>query len=166
MGAHPIFESDFDCLTEIFGRGTQMSNERKRNWSNDDLDEDELLGNKKGKLEEVDDADALLLNDTDDELLKDSDDEDLLAEDPKDEPKSEKSNGEADLLEEPSGTTADIISKKERHDSVKSNEKDILNLEEELDYDDFSEDEEKDKRERFTSERKNNQSESSKPSQS
>ena len=47
----------------------------------------------KGKLEEVDDADALLLNDTDDDLLKDSDDEDLLAEDPKDEPKSEKSNG-------------------------------------------------------------------------
>merc|ERR1712210_132532 len=75
MGTHPIFESDFDCLTD---RIDWLMSERKRSW--DGLD-DELLEPKKGKIEteEEHDDDALLLNeDLDDDLLNDSDEEQEL----------------------------------------------------------------------------------------
>merc|ERR1712187_131171 len=67
MGTHPIFESDFDCLTD-------MPKERKRSWDGD-INEDDLLNEDTDK--KSDDGDQ----DIEDMLLLDHDPDDLLNED-------------------------------------------------------------------------------------
>merc|ERR1711934_277423 len=159
MGTHPIFESDFDCLTD---RIDWLISERKRSW--DGLD-DELLEPKKGKIEteEEHDDDALLLNeDLDDDLLNDSDEEQEL--------ENELNGDLGDELD--LGDTKENSNKAENGESTKieqqkeekalkedtSNKSDELALdleEEELDYDDELSDDGSGKREsKFKSERK------------
>merc|ERR1712127_267730 len=159
MGTHPIFESDFDCLTD---RIDWLMSERKRSW--DGLD-DELLEPKKGKIEteEEHDDDALLLNeDLDDDLLKDSDEEqelenelngDLADElDLGDKEESKTDNGETAEFQE---VQKEVPASKETPIANKADELALDLEEEELDYDDELSDDGSGKREsKFKSERK------------
>merc|ERR1739838_517552 len=81
MGTHPIFESDFDCLTD-------MPKERKRSWDGD-INEDDLLNEDNDKKSEDGDQDI------EDMLLLDHDPDDLLNED------SEKDGAADELLLSP-----------------------------------------------------------------
>merc|ERR1712037_57771 len=159
MGTHPIFESDFDCLTD---RIDWLMSERKRSW--DGLD-DELLEPKKGKIEteEEHDDDALLLNeDLDDDLLNDSDEEQELENELNGDLGDELDLGETEensKIAENGGSTKIEQQKEEKAPKEEaSNKADELALdleEEELDYDDELSDDGSGKREsKFKSERK------------
>lgn len=132
-----------------------MSAERKRSLDKDELDEDEILGTKKGKLDDFDkefdiehDEDALLLNDDDDDDLLNSDSDEVST-------KEVISNGKKIDEKEPevAKEAEKVDTKKIRHLSTKSSNE--LNFEDELDYDeDFSDDDETKKRTgRFRTER-------------
>merc|ERR1711937_785352 len=75
MGTHPIFESDFDCLTD-------MPKERKRSWDGE-INEDDLLNEDNDKKSEDGDQDIedmlLLDHDPEDDLLNEDSEKDVAA---------------------------------------------------------------------------------------
>merc|ERR1712228_947405 len=55
MGTHPIFESDFDCLTETFGKDDVAGDEE--NFDNPEIPEEKILSRKKRIYEVNEDYD-------------------------------------------------------------------------------------------------------------